>query len=94
MEKINKENYNIKKQCFIFENRKQKRGKRVEDGRRREKMEHRRGKGQVWREGMPVFIGEVRYLPAFINTATLDCYFNIPAFINAVTLYYYYNTIM
>ena len=36
---------------------------------RREKMEERRGKGRVWSEGRPVFIGEIRHFPAFVNAA-------------------------
>ena len=51
--------------------------------RSREKMEERRGKGQVWSEGRLVFIGEVRCLPAFVNAAKFILCFTIPALINA-----------
>ena len=46
-------------------------------------MEERRGKGRVWREGRPVFIGEVRCLPAFVNAAKFILFFTIPALTNA-----------
>ena len=51
-------------------------------------MEERRGKGRVWSEGRPVFIGEVRSLAAFVYAAKLYYYFTIVAVINAGVLYY------
>ena len=45
-------------------------------------MEERRGKGRVCSEGRPVFVGEVRCLPAFVNAAKFILFFTIPAITN------------
>ena len=59
---------------LFLKNCKQRRGKRVERKKKRED-----GKGREWTKGRPVFIGEVRYLAAFLNAAELHYLFSLTA---------------